>query len=148
MYEFVDRHPRHLGNPGRLLLWALRGWNQSMASKACPPLALYRGFCRVGASAALNDFHVASTLMRREGLKPLHVAPMDACRIEEDEAILLALWQGVAREDVDQVSGTLKLLVKPDAILAVARAMADCSNQMMRAGLDLSRATALSENLQ
>lgn len=148
MYEFVDRHPSHLGNPGRLVLWAVRGWTQATASKACPPLALYRGFCRLGASAALNDFHIASTLIHREGLKPLHVATMDADRIEEDEAILLALWQGVAREDVDQVSGTLRLLVKPDAILAVARAMSECSNQMMRAGLDLSRTTALSDNLQ
>lgn len=138
MYDFVDRRPGELGNAGRFTLWAMRGWNDAIDRDACPPLALYPGFNRLGASSALNDFHVASTWMRRESRVPLDLAPMKSLTIAENEAVLLALWRGVAREDSDLVAATLKLLVKTDAILPIARAMAGCCAQMKLAGLDLS----------
>lgn len=147
MYDFVDRRPGELGNAGRFMLWAMRGWNEAVARNACPPLALYPGFSRLGASAALNDFHVASTLIRREARVPLDIAPMKSLRVAEDEAVLLALWRGVAREDSGLVAATLKLLVKTDVILPIAAAMTGCCTQLKVAGLDLSDLAHAGERL-
>ncbi|MEW9855055.1 hypothetical protein [Novosphingobium sp. M1R2S20] len=147
MYEFVDRHPASLSNSGRLVLWAMRGWSESTARKSCPPLALYRGFSRVGAGGAVHDFHTASTSLHGDALAPFTIAPMKSCSISEDEAMLLALWRGVALEDSDLVAGTLKLLVKPEAILTIARSMSGCSEQLKLAGLDLSQPLPLRESL-
>lgn len=138
MYDFVDRHPNDLGNAGRFMLWAIRGWAQATARKTCPPMALHRGFAEAGAVAALSDFHLAMALIGRDSLDKLKMSPMSCSRIAEDEAILLALWRGVSVEDADLVSGTLKSMVKVETVLPIARAMSNCCTHLALAGLDLN----------
>lgn len=138
MYDFIDRHPNRLGNAGRFMLWAMRGWSQATARKTCPPVALHRGFAHAGAVAALTDFHLSMLLINRDGLDKFEMSPMSSCRIAEDEALLLALWRGVVVEDADLVSGTLKRMVKIEAVLPIARAMSGCCAHLALAGLDLT----------
>lgn len=137
MYQFIDRHPSALGNTSRFLLWAMRGWGHARASKACAPMTLYRGFSSAGATAALSDFHIAMILLNGDALERLTLAPMSCGRICEDEAILLALWRGVGREDSTLVGGTLGRLVRREAVRPTARAMAACGTQLVMAGFDL-----------
>lgn len=137
MYEFIDRHPSALGNSGRFLLWAMRGWVGAAACGRCPPLSLYRGFTKLGAVAALTEFHLSMTLLYRD-TQQLTLAPMRCRRIAEDEALLLALWHGVAREGSDLVAGTLKCMVKRENVLPIARAMTTCCTQLALAGFDLT----------
>lgn len=137
MYEFVDRHPAALGSTSRFLLWAMRGWTQARANQACAPMTLYRGFSSAGATAALSDFHIAMILLNGDALERLTLAPMSCGRICEDEAVLLALWQGVGRENSTLVGGTLERLVKEEAVRPTARAMAACGTQLVMAGFDL-----------
>lgn len=63
MYFFIDRPVESLGNSGRFLLWAMRGWVVAAESGHCPPHALRRGFARMRALSALPPFHVAMALM-------------------------------------------------------------------------------------
>lgn len=142
MYDFVDRHPNALANPGRFMLWAMRGWAQSMAKRSCPPVLLHRGFAGLGASQALTDFHITMVLLYRNALDAPKLGNMSCCRIHEDEAVLLSLWQAVARDDSAMVAGTLQHLVKQEAVQPVARAMAACSVQLVLAGLDLNDTAA------
>lgn len=139
MYEFVDQHPDTLDRSSRFLLWAMRKWVHARASGTCPCMALYRGFADAGASAAVSDFHIAMILLNGEPLEQLTLAPMGCRRICEDEAVLLALWRGIGREDSALVGGTLQRLVKPEVVRPVARAMAACGTQLVLAGFDVSQ---------
>jgi hypothetical protein len=138
MYDFIDRHPNTLARSGRFVLWAMRGWAHGVAKKACPPVLLYHGFATLGAGAALSDFHVAMVLLHRNALTAPKLGQMGCCRIHEDEAVLLSLWQAVARDDSAMVAGTLQHLVRQEAVRPVARAMAACSMQLVLAGFDLA----------
>lgn len=139
MYAFVDRHPDTLDRTQRFLLWATRKWAHAQAIETCATMALYRGFSEAGVAAALSDFHIAMILLNGDALEPLTLAPMGSRRICEDEAVLLALWRGVACEDSALVGGTLERLVKPQAVGSIARAMAACGTQLAIAGFDLSK---------
>lgn len=139
MYQFIDRHPDQLSKTFKFLLWAMRGWAFANGRNDCPPITLHRGFSDAGAASALSDFHIAMILLNGDPLERLTLAPMGECRIFEDEAILLALWRGVG-SDSTLVDGTLKRLVRHEAVRPVARAMAACGTQLAMAGFDLSDA--------
>lgn len=138
MYAFVDRHPSVLGNAGRFLLWAMRGWVQAAAKRSCPTMALHRGFNGTGLTAALTDFHVAMLVLHRDALEMPRLGQMGCCRIHEDEAVLLSLWHAVARGDEGSVVGMLTHLVKDTSAKSVVRAMTKCSTHMTLAGFDLT----------
>ena len=138
MYEFVDRHPNTLDSCGRFLLWATRGWAQAASRKACPPHSLYRGFTKVGAVSALAHFHVVMALLHRDSLEPLTVAEMACCRIREDEALLLSLWQHVGRDRGAVLAATLEHMVKPESVMPIARALTSCRTQLLLAGFEPS----------
>jgi hypothetical protein len=137
MYAFIDRHPDTLARTSRFLLWAMRGWAHAHVNKACAPMSLYRGFSGLGAATALSDFHITMILLNGDALERLTLAPMSCGRVREDEAVLLALWRGVGREDSALVGGTLERLVRQEAVRPVARAMAACGTQLVMAGFDL-----------
>jgi hypothetical protein len=139
MYAFVDRPVESLGNGGRFLLWAMRGWVGAAERGQCPPRALNRGFVAVDAHLALPDFHVAMGLLASDGRRCLALAPMPCRTIAEDEAVLIALWRDAARGDAARLDATLELLVEPASVAAIAKAFAAAIASLSAAGFDLSR---------
>jgi hypothetical protein len=138
MYAFVDRHPSTLGNAGRFVLWAMRGWTAAVANKSCPPRTLFRGFNGMGASAALPDFHIANALLHRDALTRLQFAQVNCCRIHENEAVLLSLWNATGQGNSALVMATLGRLVREESVQPVTRAMASCTMHLLLAGIDLT----------
>lgn len=138
MYAFVDRPVESLGNGGRFLLWAMRGWVGAAERGQCPPRALHRGFAAVDAHLALPDFHVAMGLLASDGRRCLALEPMPCRTIAEDEAVLIALWRAARCAPV-RLAATLELLVEPASVAAIAQAFAAATASLSVAGFDLSR---------
>lgn len=146
MYAFVDRPVESLCHGGRFLLWALRGWVHAVDRGACPPRVLGPGFAAAGALMALQDFHIAMALFRRDALVEPSFAPLGEPLICEDEAVVLSMWHDLALGRFDQISATLAHLVDEDAISPIQRAMTIASARLIAGGTDLSgmRATVTS----
>jgi hypothetical protein len=138
MYAFVDQPVESLCNSGRFLLWAMRGWVAAAARGDCPPAALHRGFAAIDARLALPDFHVAMAMLASDARQDLTLSPI-ACRcIAEDEAILIGLWCDAASGAAARIRATLMLLVAPESVAPIAKAMAATAAQLIAAGFDLS----------
>lgn len=137
MYAFVDRPVESLGNGGRFLLWAMRGWVGAAGRGECAPRALHRGFAAVNARLALPDFHVAMALLASDGHECLSLAPMPCACIAEDEAVLIALWSDAASGDDCRLRATLAMLVEPDGVGPIVRAMTSAAQAFVTAGFEL-----------
>lgn len=135
MYDFIDRPVESLGNSGRFLLWALRGWVHAAVQGACPPAALHRGFAHVNALSALPDFHAALALLNADARETLSLAPAGCSRIAEDEALLLAIWQAAR---LDRAAPILALLFEADTTPSVVRALRAAADSLAIAGFDLT----------
>jgi hypothetical protein len=138
IYHLVDRPNALLGNSGRFLLWAMRGWTHAAERRTCPPQALRRGFASMDALAALTHFHVAMALLNAGGIERLALAPVGCPRIGEDEAILIGLWHDVASDRGSRARSTLALIVEPRSVAPIAAAMAEASAELTAAGLELA----------
>lgn len=135
MYDFVDRPVECLGNGGRFLLWAMRGWIHSTGRGSCAPAALTRGFAGVGALIALPDFHLAMALLNREARQCLNLAPMACAQIAEDEALLASLWRHAALGRDATLRATLALIVDEDAVAPTAQALTTAAERLATVGL-------------
>jgi hypothetical protein len=142
MYAFIDRPVDSLGNSGRFLLWAMRGWVCAAERGQCPPQRLHRGFVAVNAAGALPDFHVAMALIGSDAVETLLLAPMPCLQISEDEAILLGLWRDISLGDVANARATLALLAEGDSAGPIAKAMGAAIDRLVAAGFDMSALAA------
>ena len=148
MYAFVDQPVECLSRGGRFLLWAMRGWATAIDRGTCPPVALSRGFAGVSVMSALPDFHIAMALLNKDASTTFALAPMNADRITEDEAVLIGLWSDLALGDLDHLRDTLVLVAETDAVAPIARAMANVTAKLIVAGFEMSglRAEPLKES--
>ena len=142
MYAFIDRPVESLGNSGRFLLWAMRGWVCAAERGQCPPQRLHRGFVAVNAAGALPDFHVAMALIGSDAARTLLLAPMPCLQISEDEAILLGLWRDISLGDVANARATLALLAEGDSAHSIVKAMDAAIDRLVAAGFDMSALAA------
>lgn len=142
MYAFVDRPVESLGNSGRFLLWAMRGWVAAAERGQCPPQLLHRGFAAVDAAGALPDFHVAMALLGSDAVETLLLAPLPCLQISEDEAILLGLWRDFSLGNAANARATLALLAKGDSVGPIANAMRTATGRLVVAGFDMSALAA------
>ena len=142
MYAFVDRPVESLGNSGRFLLWAMRGWVAAAERGQCPPQLLHRGFAAVDAAGALPDFHVAMALLGSDAVETLLLAPLPCLQISEDEAILLGLWRDFSLGDAANARATLALLAEGDSVGPIANAMRAATGRLVAAGFDMSALAA------
>lgn len=141
MYAYVDQPVERLCMGGRFLLWAMRGWSQSVALGRCPPVALSAGFSAVGALLAMRDFHMVMTMFNQDSLGRISVAPMECSRIIEDEAIVLGMWRDVALGDFDHMRATLALTVERESISPLAQTMTAVMARLVASGFDMSGLT-------
>ncbi len=142
MYAFIDRPVDSLGNSGRFLLWAMRGWVCAAERGQCPPQRLHRGFVAVNAAGALPDFHVAMALIGSDAVETLLLAPMPCLQISEDEAILLGLWRNISLGDVANARATLALMAEGDSVGPIVKAMGAAIDRLVAAGFDMSALAA------
>lgn len=135
MYDFVDRPVESLGNGGRFLLWAMRGWAHATSRGACQPVALTRGFAGVGALAALPAFHTAMALLNRGAHERLNLAPMACTQIAEDEALLVSLWREAALGQDSALRETLGLMIDEATVAPTAQALIAAAERLATVGL-------------
>lgn len=138
MYDMIDRPVTSLGNSGRFLLWALRGWAHALEKGTCPPVALSRGFASVGALQPLPDFHVAMSLLNRQGRDRIALAPLCCTHIVEHEAILMAVFRELALGRIEQARHIVVLLADSDAVSPIVRALTTTTAKLLASGFDLS----------
>ena len=137
MYAFIDRPVESLGNSGRFLLWAMRGWACAAERGQCPPQRLHRGFVAVNAAGALPDFHVAMALIGGDAVETLLLAPMPCLQISEDEAILLGLGHRFSLGEGARACATRALLADGDSVGPIAKAMQTRARRLIAAGFDM-----------
>lgn len=142
MYAYIDRPVASISNNGRFLLWAMRSWANAIECHFCPLVALSAGFVGVRALPTLPDFHMALTLINKDGLAPIALAPINCCHVVEHEAVLLALWRDLSMGAFERTKTTIALLVSETAVSPVSRAMTLVAAKLMAAGFDLSALTA------
>ena len=142
MYAFIDGPVESLGNSGRFLLWAMRGWVCAAERGQCPPQRLHRGFVAVNAAGALPDFHVAMALIGSDAARTLLLSPMPCLQISEDEAILLGLWRDFSLGGVANARRALALMAEGDSVGPIAKAMGAAIDRLVAAGFDMSALAA------
>lgn len=123
MYDYVDRDIGALDTGSRFLIWAMRGWVQTLTDGHCPPAALGPAFARSGMLSALPHFHVAMIVLNREGKETLAFALLACARVSEDEAIILSLVRAIGADRMEQARATIALLVLEDSVGTLLRAL-------------------------
>lgn len=138
MYAFVDRPVGQLPAGSALLLAAMRRWNAAHASGDCPTTALVDGFVELGAEDALPSFNMAMMLISHEARLPMALLGEDDRMIGADEAVLLTVWDDLARSRDLPARQTLSLFIEPAMADATARALDDAVSAFTLAGIDLA----------
>lgn len=123
MYDYLDRPVGTLDEGSRFLVWSMRGWTQSMAERRCPPSVLAPGYARSDLDAMLPHFHMAMMALNREGTDRLGFGAMECSLVSEAEAILLGTIALYAGDRVEQANATVALLVKPEGVPVLRRAL-------------------------
>jgi len=134
MYDLIDRPVERLGQGSRFILWAMRAWVTGIGKGQCPTVVLSPGFARMGLLRALPDFHMAMALLNRDALEKLHFAPMAACRIGEDEALLLGLWRDVVHDRRAAAEAVLNLMIDEDSVALTLAAVGETCRALNEVG--------------
>lgn len=123
MYDFIDRPIGVLDEGDRFLVWAMRGWTQSMAERRCPPSVLATAFDRSQLSDALPHFHLGMSVLNRDGKERMGFGAICCPQVSEAEAVILALMRLIGRGEMPAASATIALLVAPEAEQKFTRAL-------------------------
>lgn len=123
MYAFVDQSVSRLSHGSRFILWAMRAWIHAMSRKNCPPAALASAFSKMLVLPSLPDLQIVMVFLNRDALDKRVFSPIDCTHISEDEAVILALWRNVATGDLENVRGTLAMMVENQAIAPILQGM-------------------------
>jgi len=123
MYDYLDRPVGALDEGGRFLVWAMRGWTQSMAERRCPPSVLASAFERATLPDALGPFHLAMATLNRDGRERMGFGTISCPQVSEAEAILLSLIRLIGRGEKPAADATIALLVQPEAAQKFGRAL-------------------------
>jgi hypothetical protein len=133
VYAYVDRPVTELGDGGRFLLHAMRGWLHAASRGQCPPGLLAPLFARAGALPALPAVNRLMVELNASARDKVAFLPVCAGVIGDDEAVLLQLWHD-ARLDPPHAQRTLALLLQPEATGAFD-ALLTASARLGEAGL-------------
>lgn len=123
MYDYLDRRVGSLDDGSQFLVWAMRGWTNSMAGRRCPPAVLEPGFARVDLAAMLPHFHMAMMTLNRDGLVKMGFGAVDCSYVSEAEAILLSTLMLYATNRFEQANATVEMLVGKDGVMFLRRAL-------------------------
>lgn len=135
MYQYVDRQLNTLDAGCRFLVWSMRAWVATIASKRCPAQALAPVFARWRMIGGLQPFHRAMLLFNREALETFAFCPMACGHVSEHEAIVLELVTSLQSRGPSATRGTLELLVNEDSIGDVLEALSKLGAAMAVAGI-------------
>lgn len=135
MYALIDRPVTQLDGGSRFLLWAMRGWIDSVTRRRCPPGALGPAFAKMSALEALPHFHIFMAGLNRHALEKLQLEPMDHPLIGEHEAILLSLWHDAAQDQPMHAKAILALLLAEEAVSVAAQALRQTVGHLAQAEL-------------
>lgn len=134
LYDFLDQPVAKLCAGSRLLLWSLRAWADALARKSCPPAAIAPAYAMHQLLPAVNDLHMAAALLNSNGRTKFMLAPLRACRVSEDEALLIALWRDVASGDEPRARALLEACVDRSSVAPLMVAVGEHAAKMTIAG--------------
>lgn len=123
MYDYLDRPVGALDERSRFVVWAMRGWTQSMAERRCPPSVLASAFERSALTDALGPFHIGMATLNRDGRERMGFGTISCPQVSEAEAILLSLLRLIGRGEQGPADATIALLVQPEAAQKFRRAL-------------------------
>ncbi|WP_380855007.1 hypothetical protein [Sphingoaurantiacus capsulatus] len=134
VYDFLDQPVVKLSPGSRLLLWSLRAWADALARKTCPPAALAPAYAMHDMLPAVNDLNMAAALLNSNGRTKFMLAPLRACRVAEDEALLINLWRDVAAGEDARAKATLEACVDKSSVGPLLTAVGEHAAKMTVAG--------------
>ena len=121
MYDLLDRPVAELPATDRSLLAAMRGWVHALTLGGDPADAAARAL-PVGPGAAAETVAAFDRAMRA-----LDRGCPGHDRVDDAEAVLLAIWRQVRGAGTGQAETTLRLLVDAPAAAEAVSAMAEVS---------------------
>lgn len=119
MYNFVDQPHRRLARGSHVLLWAMRYWAICRKEGRCSVSVMGDSFWAMGLHEVLPDFDRLMRTFHRSGPHHLNFADHAHPVITESEAVLLALWCGVAEGEYDRAEAVLRLMIADDDVCRV-----------------------------
>jgi hypothetical protein len=135
MYDFLDRPVASLDHGGQFTVWAMRSWAKAIKDRRCPCATLAPTFQKWKVDAALPHFVMSMALLNRHALEPISIAPVECRRVREGEAAVLALIGSTGHGDVTRMDETIALLVDPESVLPLSRAMTEVAHSLAEAGM-------------
>lgn len=123
MYTLLDRPVAQLDSGSRFLLWAMRGWIDSVSRRRCPPATLGPAFAKMGALETLPHFHMFMATLNGNATERFELSQMDCPLIGEHEAILLSIWHRAAKDEPQAVKTILTLILAEEAVSTAALAL-------------------------
>jgi hypothetical protein len=116
MYQFLDRKLDELGAPAAFLVGSMRLWVASVQQARCPCRMTGLRFAKAGLGKIADDFSMAMFTLNGDALQQLHFAPPGCPNVRDDEARLLALFEGAAQGDHPALRVLASTLVDDTAI--------------------------------
>lgn len=116
MYQFLDRRLDELGAPAAFLVGTMRLWVASVQQARCPCRMTGLRFAKAGLGKIADDFSMAMFTLNGDALEQLQFAPPGCPHVRDDEARLLALFEGAARGDHPALRVLASTLVEETAI--------------------------------
>lgn len=135
MYRFVDQRCEQIVAGSRFLLSAMRGWVIFARQGRCPAAGLGPLFAEMEMSDILGEFHAWMLHLHRDARLNLMFGCHCQTDIQEDEALMLALWSDVAFERPSDARGLLQLLVHERSVDEMIARMCRISSHMALHGL-------------
>lgn len=123
MYSYCDQNVFNTSRGDRLLLWATRAWACAVVNDACPFRLLLPIFCRMGLVASTLNFHKSMCCLNLGGVDIAPLAHPRDDAIDEQEAVLLALWNSVRSNQQECAIRTLEHLLDPEYVTDSLAAM-------------------------
>jgi len=134
LYDFLDQPVVKLCAGSRLLLWSLRAWADALGRKTCPPAAIAPAYAMHDMLPAVNDLHMAAALLNTNGRTKFMLAPLRACRVAEDEALLIALWRDIATGEEARAKAMLEQCADKSSVAGLLTAIGEHAAKMTVAG--------------
>jgi hypothetical protein len=134
IYDFIDRPVTSLNRGGRLLVRAMRHWVRAAQAGRCPCGDIRPAFDDAAVADALPHFHVMMAVLNRHAVAKMAVGHVDCARVNEHEALAIAMVCTMGRGGPARVAGTAALLVGEHhathllvPIAALAQVLADAN---------------------
>jgi hypothetical protein len=123
VYALIDRPIAELPAADRFLLDAMRAWVHALTLAGDPGSVIANGFASQGRAGEAAAFDAAMRVLDTGSTATITFQRPCHATVEEDEAVVLSLWQLVRDDRLSGATAAARLLVAPAQAGALIRAM-------------------------